>query len=142
LRVHTIRRLGQQSRGQQSIRESARVVSAAELEELGDRSVLVTTEFTFEHLTFETFNHLLCPYFCEGDTQCWRGIEHMNSVIATGYAREVRGFLLLARRLDAEIGRQRNHVIRTDLAARVGALEKRVARLLERHDEPQAEVDH
>jgi len=142
LRVHTLRKLGQQARGQQALKTQSLAVSPAELDALRDRSLLVTTEWTFDHLDFDSLNHMLCVYFSDSACQAVRGVEGTRTLILTGFAREVRGLLEMARRLDAEIGRQGNRVVRADLAARVGALEKRVARLLERHDEPQAEVDH
>lgn len=136
-RFHRIARLGQQARGRHSLKSDAAMVSAEELERLSDRSCLVTTECTFEHIPSAGLGDMICQYFTDSSIQSVRDVRGSRTLVASGVAREVAALLAMARRLDAEIGRSGEREIRggrevrLDLEKRVAALEAQLTKLVE-----------
>lgn len=102
--LHKVVRLGQQARGQQSLKTAARFVSPEELELMSGRGCLVTTYGSFEHVPAEGVDHMLCLYCSDSTYQSVRLVPGTKTLVMTGVAREVAALLAMARRLDEEIG--------------------------------------
>jgi hypothetical protein len=133
-KFHLVRRLGQQARGQISLKTLARIVTREELARIADRDELVTTDWTPRHVPERGFIDSVCVYFTDSSTQSVRNIDTTGTLVMTGFARDLASRIEMMERVDAEVGAsgRRLKSPTAGLARRIAALEREMAaRLLE-----------
>jgi type II secretory pathway component GspD/PulD (secretin) len=128
--AHTLRRLGQQVRGSQQIKNQAPFVTQDELAALADRSAtLVSTTFTCKNLPAREAVTTLAVYFSDAPIEVIRNIEGTDTMVMSGYAQNLHEMLQTLRDLDARAGMDEGLVAQRDLQTRVAKLEADVALL-------------
>jgi type II secretory pathway component GspD/PulD (secretin) len=126
--VHSIRKLGQQMRGQ-AVKQQARTVTTEELKALADRQILVTTTYVVQNLPARELVTTLQLYFADSVTESIRNVDGTNAIIMTGFAANVAGLVAMADRLDTGLANDPEFGRRRDLEARVAKLEETLAKL-------------
>jgi len=131
--THRVMKLGQQARGQNSLKTNARTVSAAELAALAERHTLVTTLFEAKHVPARELVTTLNLYFADSATESIRNVEGTDQIVATGFTDNLARVAGMIRDLEAaaaddpEVATQRELVAaQQQLAVRVDELERRL----------------
>ena len=129
-RVHELRALGQQARGQVAMKSLARIVTSEELAAISDRQELVTTTWAPTRLP-GGFDHGVCQFFSDSSIQSIRRIQGTRHLVMTGCAAEVARCIELLERVDADpaVASQGTD---DGLEKRVAGLEQRVEALRDR----------
>jgi len=140
-RVHQVRHLGQQSRGQMGLKTLARIVTREELDRIADRSELITTSWASRHCPAADWDDTICIFFTDSSVQCVRSIDGTSTLIITGFSNEVAARVRMMERVDAELGARTVAApeATTRLERRIEALERRVERLLDARENLKSE---
>lgn len=129
-RVHVLRRLGAQGgRGAGALKTMARVVEPAELPQLADRWLLVTTTYSCKNLPARELCTTMQLYFADSATEAVRNVEGTDSIVMTGFAANLAALVKMCERLDAEAVSTPSFERTKTLEQRVAALEAKVAEL-------------
>ncbi len=129
-RVHLLRKLGGQGgRGQTALKTLARIVELAELQQLADRWLLVTTTYSCKNLPARELVTTLQLYFADSATEAIRNVEGTDTIIMTGFAANLASLVKMCDRLDVEAASSPSFGRTRTLEGRIAALEAAVAKL-------------
>ena len=130
-RVHLLRRLGGQGGGRAStaLKTLARIVEPAELKQMEDRWLLVTTTWSSKNLPARELVTTLQLYFADSATEAVRNVEGTDTIIMTGFAANLAALVKMCERLDAEAASSPSFERTKTLEQRLAALEAKVAEL-------------
>jgi len=128
-RVHVLRKLGGQGRGNAALKTMARIVEPAELAQLSDRWTLVTTTYSCKNLPARELVTTLQLYFADSATEAIRNVEGTDTIVMTGFAANLAALMKMCDRLDVEAASSPSFERARGLESRVAALEAAVAKL-------------
>jgi general secretion pathway protein D len=98
-----LRKLGQQTRGQQALKTQAQIVLPSELPKLADNpGLLATTSILTKYLPAREAVTTLQLYFADTATESIRNIEGTNTILMTGFANNLQGIVRLLGEIDKE----------------------------------------
>ena len=128
-RVHVLRKLGGQGRGNAALKTMARIVEPAELAQIADRWTLVTTTYSCKNLPARELVTTLQLYFADSATESIRNVEGTDTIVMTGFAANLAALTKMCDRLDVEAASSPSFERARGLESRVVALEAAVAKL-------------
>jgi hypothetical protein len=131
-RVHSIRRLGQQSRGQQALKSQARIVPPEEMAALADRFTLITSWVVCNSgaSARQIACPTLCQFFTDSSIESIRSIEGTGVILMTGLSANVAKYSAMARQLDTAFSPDVDAGRTNELEERICVLEERVTAML------------
>ncbi len=124
---HRLMKLGQQARGQQTLKTMASSVTESELLALAERHLLVTTIYQTKKIPAREAVTTLQLYFADSATESIRNVEGTDHIVMTGFSDNLCRFVNLLKSMDAAAADDGRFMQLAELSRRLERVERQLA---------------